>query len=219
MPRHHLAVPRLIALVTLAWVAPAAVAQDFTGRVVGVSDGDTITVLRARIQIRVRLHGVDCPESGQPFGSRARQAASELAFGRDVTVRPVSTDRYGRVVALVVLPDGRVLNHELVKAGMAWWYRHYAPGDATLERLEAEARAARRGLWSQPSPVAPWAWRQHTGLPAGVAAEVVGNRQSMVYHRATCANAARIAPANRTVFASEAAAAAAGYRPGRDCYK
>jgi endonuclease YncB( thermonuclease family) len=83
------------------------------------------------------------PEAGQDFGSPAKQAASALAFGKDVTVRPVDVDRYGRTAAVVVLPDGRVLNHELHKAGMAWWYRRYAPGDATLARLEAEARAAR----------------------------------------------------------------------------
>jgi hypothetical protein len=102
---------------------------------------------------------------------------------------------------------------------MAWWYKKYAPGDATLARLEAEARAAKRGLWAQASPIAPWDWRQHKGLPAALATQVIGNRRSLVYHRATCPNAAKMTGANRVTFASETAAAAAGYRPGKDCYK
>jgi hypothetical protein len=136
-----------------------------------------------------------------------------------VTVQPRDIDRYGRTVALVVLPDGRTLNHELVRSGFAWWYQKYAPADTTLEQLEAEARATRRGLWSQASPIPPWDWRKHTGLPAGLATQVIGNRRSLVYHRATCANAAKMTGTNRVTFASEAAAAAAGYRPGKDCYK
>lgn len=70
------------------------------------------------------------------------------------------TDRYGRVVGEVLLPDGRSLNRELVRAGLAWWYRQYAPTDTLLAQLEAEARAAHQGLWSDPAPVPPWAWRK-----------------------------------------------------------
>ena len=168
-------------------------------------------------------YGIFSQESGrypgQDFGTRAKQAASELAFGKVVTVQPRSTDRYGRTVAVVLLLDGRNLNHELVRSGLAWWYRKYTPGDATLAWLEAEARGARRGLWSQASPIPPWDWRHHTGLPAGLATQVIGNQRSLVYHRATCANAARMTTTNRVTFTSEAAAAAAGYRPGKDCFK
>ena len=77
--------------------------------------------------------------------------------------------RYGRTVAVVILPDGRSLNAELVRAGLAWWYRRYAPDDETLERLEREAREARRGLWGDPEPIPPWEWRRGTrsGAAAG----------------------------------------------------
>jgi micrococcal nuclease len=126
-------------------IASPAVA-DFAAKVVGVSDGDTLTVLRDQSQVRIRLYGIDCPETGQDFGSRAKQFTSELAFGKIVTVVPRATDGYGRVVADVVLPDGRVLNEELVKAGLAWWYRKYARNIGTLSQLEAEAREAKRGL-------------------------------------------------------------------------
>jgi hypothetical protein len=105
------------------------------------------------------------PETGQDFGARAKAAAAELAFGKVVTVRLLGTDRYRRSVALVVLPDGRLLNHELVRSGFAWWFRRYAPADVALQRLEAETREAKRGLWSQPNPI-----------PLGLAAS----------HRATC---------------------------------
>ena len=101
------------------------------------------------------------------------------------------------------------------RSGFVWWLRKYAPGDATLAWLEAEARAARRGLWSQASPIAPWDSRQHRALPAGLATQVIGNQQSLVYHRATCASVARMAATNRVTFTSEAA----GYRPGKDCFK
>ena len=125
--------------------------SEFSARVVGISDGDTITVLTAdKTQQRIRLFGIDAPETGQDFGGRAKQAASGLAFGKQVTVRVRDKDRYGRTVAEVILPDGRSLNHELVKDGLAWWYRSYAPTDTELARLESEARTAKRGLWSQP---------------------------------------------------------------------
>ena len=72
----------------------------------------------------------------------------------------MDVDRYGRTVGEVILPDGRVLNHELVRAGLAWWYRRYAPDDKTLEQLERGARGANRGLWADPNPVPPWEWRR-----------------------------------------------------------
>jgi len=131
--------PTLLALLLI----PGAIAAgqtpppaEFTAKVVGISDGDTLTVLRDRSPIKIRLHGIDAPETGQDFGNRAKQGASALAFGKTVTVRPRDTDRYGRTVAEVILPDGRSLNRELVREGLALWHRRYAPADAELERLE-----------------------------------------------------------------------------------
>ena len=132
--------------------------EPFEARVVGVADGDTLTVLHRGAQVRVRLNGVDCPEKGQAFGSRAKQFTSELAFGKTVAVRPFDTDRYRRVVADVVLPDGRILNRELVAAGLAWHYTKYSK-DEELARLEQHAREARIGIWSDGRAVAPWEFR------------------------------------------------------------
>jgi len=132
--------------------------EPFDARVFGVSDGDTITVLQGTTQVKVRLNGIDCPEKRQAFGARAKQFTSELAFGKTVTVRPAGKDRYGRVLGDVILPDGRVLNQELVAAGMAWYYTRYSK-DKSLARLERRAREARVGLWSDARTVAPWEFR------------------------------------------------------------
>jgi micrococcal nuclease len=138
----------------------AGLAQDFTGRVVGISDGDTITVRHDGRGEKIRLNGIDCPERGQAFGHRAKQFTSGLAFGKEVNVQIKGQDRYGRTIADVILPDGRILNREIVRAGFAWWFRRYAPKDTELERLESEAREAKRGLWIDPNLIPPWEWRK-----------------------------------------------------------
>jgi endonuclease YncB( thermonuclease family) len=135
-------------------------ADSFSGTVAGISDGDTIRVMRDGKAERVRLWGIDCPEGHQAFGARAKQFTSDLAFGKEVTVQIKDVDRYKRLVGEVILPDGRNLNRELVAAGLAWWYRQYARSDRELERLEGAARAAKRGLWTEQNAVAPWEFRK-----------------------------------------------------------
>ena len=148
----------LVALLLACLAAPSLNAQEFRGKVVGVTDGDTITVLQDRTPVKLRLNGIDAPEQGQPFGERAKQFASALCFGDEVTVKTSGTDKYGRTLGDVVLGDGRILNQELVKAGMAWHYKEYSK-DGTLAKLEKEAREKKVGLWSDPRAVAPWEWR------------------------------------------------------------
>lgn len=145
--------PAIIFTVLLTFPAFAA---DFTGRVVGVSDGDTISVLHNGHGEKVRLYGIDCPEKRQAFGQRAKQFTSELVFGKEVTVRDRGRDKYGRTIGEVVLGDGRVVNRELVMAGMAWAYRKYS---TVYVSEEADARAIGRGLWGDPDPVPPWEFR------------------------------------------------------------
>ena len=135
-------------------------AAEFSGRVIGVTDGDTITVLRDGHATTVRLVGIDAPEKRQAYGQRAKELAAALAFGRTVTVHASGHDRYMRILGEVILPDGRSLNQELVRAGLAWWFRKYSH-DLTLAHLEEEARAGRRGLWADPAPEAPWTYRSH----------------------------------------------------------
>lgn len=137
---------------------------EFVGKVVGVIDGDSIRVMHEGQPEQIRLLGIDCPEKRQPFGTRAKEYTSELAFGLDVTVYGNQRDRYGRRLAEVLLPDGRSLNQELIKAGLAWWFRKYSK-DARLEELERQARTAQRGLWVDEYPVPPWQWRRRFTRP------------------------------------------------------
>jgi len=147
-------------LALLLLSAHLLVAGDFTGIVTGVPDGDTLAVVAGDRTVRVRLHGIDCPEKDQPSGTAARRFTADLALGATVTVVEQDIDRYGRIVATVILPDGRNLNHEIAAAGWAWWYRQYAPDDWRLRSLESEARKARRGLWAESAAVPPWEWRK-----------------------------------------------------------
>ncbi|MBC7838356.1 MAG: thermonuclease family protein [Nitrospiraceae bacterium] len=124
----------------------SALAGIVTGDVTGVLDGDTIEVLNGHHAERIRLSGIDCPEKGQAFGNNAKHAASDLGFGKGVTVQTHGHDKYKRILADVILPDGMNLNQELVKQGWCWWYRKYAPGDTVLEGLENEAREAKKRL-------------------------------------------------------------------------
>ena len=134
---------------------------EFTGKVVGVQDGDTLTVRQdAGAAIRIRLWGIDAPENRQAYSNASKRQLSSLTFGKRVRVLVRDTDRYGRTVAEIILPDDRNVNQEMVKAGYAWWYRKYAPNDNVLEKLEADARAEKRGLWADPNAVPPWEYRR-----------------------------------------------------------
>jgi len=109
---------------------------------------------------RIRLYGIDCPEGKQAFGTRAKEFTGDFVFGKTVTVEVKDTDHYGRTVGQVIAPDGRSLNRELVRAGLAWWYQRYAKHDDELARLEVAARRAGLGLWADPNPVPPWDFRK-----------------------------------------------------------
>lgn len=197
----------ITALLLCLFAAPAFSAETFTGKVVGVTDGDTIRVLRDGKAQVIRLYGVDAPESGQAFGAKAKQFVSEAAFGQVVSVVSTEKDAYGRLVGTVALADGRELSQELLREGLAWWYWHYDKS-LDLARLEAEAKMARRGIWSDKQPIAPWDFR-HPGaatsaatLPAPTPSHQLSapaasvEREGMVYitrtgakyHRAGCSS-------------------------------
>lgn len=174
--------------------------------------------------MKVRLHGVDTPEKAQAFGTQARQFTSDLAFHRDVTIVVPTADRYGRLVGEVRQPDGRSFNQELVRAGLAWWYRQYAPLDTTLAQLEAEARTARRGPWADAHLVRLWGWQKGDHEPSQAGAPrastmpamegpIVGNQRSRVHHWPGCPDYDKVSGKNRVTIPSREAAEQAGYRP------
>ncbi len=117
----------LLGLILFVILVPY-VHADFSGQVVSVLDADTIEVLHNTHSEHVRLSGIECPENGQDYGKRAKQAASFLVFGKEVTLQTHGKDKYGRTLGDVFLLDGTNVNHALVKDGWCWWYRKYAPG-------------------------------------------------------------------------------------------
>lgn len=133
-------------------------AEEFSGEVVGIIDGDTLIVLVGERQLRVRLAEIDAPEKGQAFGKKARVHLGDLCIRRPAQVTSQVRDVYGRIVARVQC-DGVDVSEAQVQAGFAWVFTKYAPLDSPLYVLEAQARAARRGLWAGSRPQAPWDWR------------------------------------------------------------
>lgn len=131
----------------------------FTGKVIKITDGDTIVILtEQKEQIKIRLEGIDCPESNQDFGTKAKQATSDLCFGKQVKVIKTGEDKYGRTLGHVYVGDVSV-NQELLKLGLAWHYKYFNK-DPELAKLEEQAKSAKIGLWSQSNPVAPWDFRR-----------------------------------------------------------
>lgn len=156
-----------IGLVILTLLAGVSLAQADTlvGEVVGLADGDTVTVLDAqKTQHKIRLAGIDAPEKGMPWGQKSKEALSDRVYRRMVTVEWHKQDRYGRLIGKILV-DGQDANLAQVADGMAWHYKDYAqeqtPDDrARYAQAELDARSVRRGLWADPDPIPPWAWRK-----------------------------------------------------------
>lgn len=220
MPR--LVRPVLVAALTVLLTVQLG-AQTFSGEVVGITDGDTITVMREGEAVRVRLDGIDSPERGQDFSQRAKAFTSALVFRQTVTVDVRDVDRYGRLVGRVFV-SAQDLSLALVQAGFAWHYTQYS-SDGVLAAAEIQARAARSGLWAVTSPMPPWQFR-NGGAPAASATSATtdqsrsrgpyhGNVRSKVFHGPWCQH---YACKNCTAeFATREEAIAAGYRPGGNC--
>lgn len=150
--------------VLLCWSISAA-AETLVGKVIGVADGDTVTVLdEQRQQHKIRLAGIDAPEKRQAFGQRSKEALSDAVFDKVVSVDWNKFDRYGRIIGKIVVDD-RDVNLGQVQSGLAWWYQKYASEQATADQrlyahAEDEAKRERLGLWSEAEPVAPWDFRR-----------------------------------------------------------
>ena len=170
-------------------------ALAWTGKVVGVSDGDTIKVLQDGKQVKIRLYGIDTPEKVQSFGRKAKKFTTNFAANKMVDVRPMDTDRRGRTVGLVTV-YGKSLNKELVRNGYAWVYRDYCKESFCSEWLKIEdiARKAKAGLWIEPNPIPPWEWRKikrgktkpSPAFKGDSGFTYHGNISSHVFHRPSC---------------------------------
>ena len=134
---------------------------QLTGKVVGIADGDSFTLLTDSLtQIKIRLHGVDCPEKNQAFGQKAKEFTSDFIFGKRVRVKVTDIDRYNRVIGIVTLRTGKNLNEALLKNGFAWHYKQYDKSKK-YSQLEESARIAKKGLWIDKNPTAPWDFRKN----------------------------------------------------------
>jgi micrococcal nuclease len=212
----------IVAVIVGAWLPrDARATTTFMGKVVAVQDGDTISVMRGERSERVRVHGIDAPEGGQDFGNRAKQFLSGLVFGKIVKVEVRDTDRYGRTVGRVIV-DGRDAGLDMVRAGLAWHHVRYS-NDPLLASAERDARAARRGLWVQPAPLAPWEFRRPSriqgilGLTPRPSGSYHGNQRSRVFHAPGCQ--LYNCPNCRAEFETPAGARAAGYRAHAACVR
>ena len=200
-------------------------AGELSGKVIGISDGDTFTLLTSdKQQVKIRLAEIDAPESAQPYGNRSKQTLSGLIFSKDVRVAVQTIDRYGRTVGRPYVGDLDVCE-EMIRSGAAWVYRQYVI-DKGLFDIESEAQAARRGLWALPEAeqVAPWEWRRglNNSVERSDNCNIKGNINSKgdrIYHapgsRSYGATKINESKGDRW-FCSEEEAKAAGWRAPRN---
>ena len=226
----------LIVLISFLFSTPAHTSSSFTGKVIDVADGDTITILTQNDEkIKIRLAGIDCPESTQAHGEKAKQYLSSLIYGKRTRITPETIDKYGRTVGMVLV-NGANINEQIVSNGHGWVFRKYCTTDYCKDwlKLEEKARKTRAGLWKDANPQPPWEWRAEqkngsngdkTSTPAvatattggGNSTVYRGNTSSHVFHGPTCKD---YNCKNCTVVLGSAQEAVrAGYRAHRDCVK
>ena len=213
----------IIATVSMLFAVSALAAAAVPAKLVGVSDGDTVTVVMDGQQTKIRLYGIDAPEKAQDFGQVSTEAIKRLTTGKAITVQPYERDKYGRTVGML-FADGVNVNEAQVKAGNAWVYQQYCKEAfcAQWKAFEQEAKASGVGLWRDASPTAPWEWRHGGAVKQSdpqqqpdMAHGVICNVQSRKFHSPTCRHAS--CKNCTTTFSSREQAIAAGYVPCKVC--
>jgi micrococcal nuclease len=216
-------------LALMLFLVPQAELKTLNGEVTLVQDGDTLTVKTKRDRVyKVRLADIDAPETGQPFGKPSRRLAIDLALEKTVRVNYTFKDKYGRLIGEVFLPDGKLLNEEMLKAGLAWHYRVKHPHSSFLEKLEYKAWQKKLGLWVQKSPIPPWEFRREKKLPPPPSKQedmdydlfltygLVGNPKTRVYEWPECKGYPKT-PKGYISFGNRLEAETFGYRASRRC--
>lgn len=156
---------KVIGLFLLFIISGGALAEQIVGKVVGVTDGDTVTLLTGqKEQVKVRLAAIDAPEKSQSFGAASKKTLSDLCFGYPAVVDVHGKDKYGRTIGDLTC-DGFNASEEQIQAGMAWVYRQYS-NDEHLISLEDEAKSKSLGIWSEAAPIPPWEFRRGAKSPA-----------------------------------------------------
>lgn len=196
------------------------------GKVVDVHDGDTVTVLDPNgKKFHIRLQGIDAPELKQAYGAASQENLSRMVLDKQVTIVWTKVDKYKRTVGTIML-DGRDINIEQVKAGLAWHFKKYADEQpaqdrVTYARAEEEARGVKLGLWQDPNPTPPGDYRVDVKTtrwgPAPPEGTIIGNKSNQKYHRPDCPGYRDMAERNRVFFKSVEEAEAAGYKRAGNC--
>ena len=153
-------IPLLLVCLSVLALEPV---PPIRGKVVAVTDGDTVKVLVANRVVTVRLWGIDAPEKNQAYGAQAKTALSELVFGKVIEVETFGQDKYRRTLGRLYVGEGadRVdVNRHMVETGFAWWYEKYAPTAVDLQKAQEAAKEGKLGLWAENNPMPPWAWRK-----------------------------------------------------------
>ncbi len=215
-----------------------AYGESITGQVIDVADGDTLTIVTSKNEtLKIRLAGIDCPETFQVHGETAKQFLSSNTLKRRARIEPETIDQYDRTVGMVLV-NGENINELTVAQGHCWVFRKYCKADYCRDwlKLEETARNSRVGLWEDSNPMPPWEWRavqksMNAGESSSVCAGAVaatpavaaggasivyhGNRRSQVFHGPGCKD---YNCKNCTVtLGSVQEAVGAGYRPHREC--
>ena len=165
----------------------ADVIETYQAKVIAISDGDTLKVLKNNKQVTIRLEAIDAPESKQAFGTKSKNALADLVYGKVVTVKRTGEDKYGRTLAFLMVGNESV-NTKMIQNGMAWHFKKYNQ-DIELANFEEEARKTRTGLWIDPNPVSPWDFRakgKSSATPND--GKYWLNTSSKTRHNSTCDN-------------------------------
>lgn len=216
-------------LVLSLFLIPQADLKTVNGEVVQIQNGDTLTIKTDRDKLhKVRLADIDAPEMGQPFGRVAQRLARDLAFEKIVRVNYIFKDKYKRLIGEVFLPDGKLLNEEMLKSGLAWHYRVKHPHSSFMEKLEYKAWKKNLGLWIQKTPVPPWEFRREKRLPTPPAIPknmdydlfltygLLGNPKTRIYEWPACKDYPKN-PQGYINFGSLLDAEIMGYRASHRC--
>jgi len=219
----------LLALAAVLLAAPSAWAESMKGKVIAVNSGDSITILTEKDQVvPVRLANIDAPEIKQSFGPQAQRFVENRALGLTVKVNYVWTDRHRRLIGDVVLPDGKLLNEVVLRAGYAWHYRVQAPFSPVLSQIEYQAWKGKMGLWIENHPVPPWEFRREETIPAPpdkpertdydkiLMYGIVGDPKTRLYYWPSCKRYPGKLEGTR-VFANKLEAESLGFRAAREC--
>ena len=203
--------------------------DSFSAKVLAVPQGDLITIGLDGTLISVRLSEIDSPDPRQAFARQARLFTEGLVLGQTVKIKTKYLDRYQRIIGIVILQDGRILNNELVRSGLAWHYRATPKPDQFLEELEYKAWKEKLGFWVNSSPIPPWKFRAELLTPDPPLSPrnvnydrifeygLYGNKETRVYMWPACRVHIQIPKPKRVIFSSKSEAEKFGYRAHETC--